>query len=241
MANQDLSIVIGEGASGRSSLLRLVLEGEGFEVAADAETAEELSRAIAAQQPDIVVLDDALGVAGLELARAMAPNAKFILVWPAAVQTNGDDARVDPATVVRELGPAIVRVAAVSAPSRVSETFAVPEWTSKVRKDPAKLREILGDGRTLPSRPSVTEIQRRNRADADEEDAARPIVVPDIGGAERARAVAGGTVFSSAVGQGTTSVRVAGEAPGGGRGGGHGNGAGNANGHTNMPIHHHKA
>src|SRR5205085_10159748 len=43
--------------------------------------------------------------------------------------------------------------------------FRRPDWIGKVRKDPAKLREILANGRPTPPGPSVTELQAANRRD----------------------------------------------------------------------------
>ena len=163
MGYRDLRIVIGEGASIRNGLLRFVLEGEGFEVAAEAATVAELAHAFALHRPDIVVLDDTLGVAALELSRQMAPEAKIVLVWPAAVQPVSADARVDPGSVLHELGAIVERLAGIVPVTGLTETFDRPDWVEKVRKDPATLREILAAGPAAASRPSVTELQRSAR------------------------------------------------------------------------------
>ncbi|MEA2555100.1 MAG: hypothetical protein QOI60_431, partial [Actinomycetota bacterium] len=154
--------MIGEGPSIRNGFFRFVLEGEGFEVAAETTSVEDLSSAIAEHQPDVIVLDDMLGVAGLELAQQEAPRAKIVVVWPAAVQPVGADARVDPGSVLRELGTTVERVAGVGPGVGLAGTFVRPDWIGKVRKDPAMLREILATGKTS-SRPSITELQRANR------------------------------------------------------------------------------
>jgi hypothetical protein len=159
---RDLRIVIGEGPSIRNGFFRFVLEGEGFDVAAEATSVEELSGAIAEFQPDVIVLDDMLGVAGLELVQQEAPRAKIVVVWPAAVQPVGADARVDPSSVLRELGTTVERVGGVGPGSGLTGTFDRPDWIGKVRKDPAMLREILATGKTS-SRPSISELQRANR------------------------------------------------------------------------------
>jgi hypothetical protein len=236
MTGRDLRVVIGEAESSRSGLLRFILEGEGFSVAAEADTVADLSDAIAEHHPDVVVLDDALGVAGVAISRSIAPAAKVVVVWPAAVQAVGADARVEPITILRELGPTVHRVAGGIVDADVTETFRRPDWIGKVRKDPAKLREILANGRPTPPGPSVTELQaanRRNHADIAQVAAAaalsaRPRVDPSPPGegddddddrkvgaiALGAAAVAGAIVFSAAIGSGTTAVHVAGEAPG---------------------------
>ena len=149
----------------RQGLLRFVLEGQGFEVVAEAATGGELSRAFAEHDPDIIVLDDALGVAGLELSRQKAPRAKIVLVWPKAVRSVGADARVDPGDVLLELGAAVKRITGIAPIVDLTESFDRPDWVDKVRKDPAALREILATGSAGTSRPSVTELQRSSRGE----------------------------------------------------------------------------
>ena len=165
MADRHLSIVIGEGAWMRQGLLRFVLEGQGFEVVAEAATLGELSRAFAEHDPDVIVLDDALGVAGLELSRQTAPRAKIVLVWPKAVRSVGADARVDPGDVLLELGAAVKRITGIAPIVDLTESFDRPDWVDKVRKDPAALREILATGSAGTSSPSVTELQRSSRGE----------------------------------------------------------------------------
>lgn len=163
MAHRHLTIVVGEGASMRNGLLRFVLEGEGFEVAAEAGTVAQLSQALTTHQPDVVILDDNFGTAGLELSKQAAPGAKIVLIWPAAVQPIGADARVDPSRVLRELGPTVQRVTGVTPFSAMTETFDRPDWIGRVRKDPAVLREILSAGPAPTAGPSVTELQEASR------------------------------------------------------------------------------
>jgi len=236
---RHLSIVIGEGASTRKGFLRFVLEGEGFEVAVEASTVEELSRVFAVHHPDIVVLDDSLGTAGLELTQRLAPDAKIVVVWPAAVQPIGANARVEPGSVVRELGSTVERVAGIGPVTGLIETFERPDWIGKVRKDPATLREILAAGRTRPSSPSVTELQRSSRQHPNEDlpAAQEVIAVPEvIEVPEAVEAVETVVVVVS------TEPPVEDPDDAWNRKLRGPQGSSNANGHDeNRPVHHHKA
>lgn len=113
MTAEPLSIVAAEGPSTRQGLLRYVLENEGYEVAGEAADSASLAQAVAAHRPDVVVMDDGIGVTAVAMVREMAPDAKLVLVWPSAVVPIGGDARVDPSEVVRELGPTIERLTGV--------------------------------------------------------------------------------------------------------------------------------
>ena len=64
-----------------------------------------------------------------------------MLVWPSAVVPIGGDARVEPAKILRDLGPAVEHV--MGAAAGLTETFERPDWVDKVRKDPATLRNKL--------------------------------------------------------------------------------------------------
>jgi hypothetical protein len=103
------SVVVGEGDPNRRGLLRFVLEGEGLDVVGEAATTVQLVQVLAVHRPDAVVLDDGIGSTAVVVAREMHPQAKVILVWPSDVIPIGGDARVDPADVLRELGPAVER------------------------------------------------------------------------------------------------------------------------------------
>ena len=154
-------IVVGEGQTLRRGLLRFVLEGEGYEVVAEAGSSAELARMVAVHEPDVVVLDDGIGATAVQMARELAPKAKVILVWPGAVVPIGGDARVEPAEVLKELATAVQKVTAHPAP--ITETLRRPAWIDRVRKDPATLRDLLEKRGGLPRRPSVTELQRRGQ------------------------------------------------------------------------------
>ena len=103
-----------------------------------------------------------LGVAGLELSRLEAPRAKRS--WSSGPPPFSQWARmrVDPGSVLRELGTTVERVSGVGPGTGLTGTFVRPDWIGKVRKDPAMLREILATGRTS-SRPSIAELLRANR------------------------------------------------------------------------------
>ena len=161
MTTERIRIVVGEGQSMRKGLLRFVLEGEGHEVVAEADSSAELARHLAVHEPDVVVLDDGIGVTAVQMAREIAPKTKVILVWPGAVVPIGGDARVEPSQVLREMGDAVRKVTGQAPPSL--DTFERPDWIDKVRKDPATLRDKLTKSGGLPTRPSVTELQGKGK------------------------------------------------------------------------------
>ena len=153
-------IVVGEGRTAQQGLLRFVLEGEGFDVVGEAKGVADLSGEIEANQPDVVVLDDGIGVMAVSMVHEVAPQAKIVLVWPSAVVPIGGDARVEPAKILRDLGPAVEHVMAPIA--ALTETFDPPPWIAKVRKDPAALRGLLA-AKAITKLPSVTRLQRRSK------------------------------------------------------------------------------
>ncbi|MGI8615578.1 MAG: hypothetical protein ACR2L4_02185, partial [Actinomycetota bacterium] len=155
-----IRIVVGEGRTAQRGLLRFVLEGEGFDVVGEASGSADLSGVIDQQRPDVVVLDDGIGVMAVSMVHEVAPDTKIVLVWPAAVVPIGGDARVEPGKILKDLGPAVQHVAAATL--GLTETFQRPEWIDRVRKDPATLREKLG-GKETTTRPSVTRLQRGGR------------------------------------------------------------------------------
>jgi hypothetical protein len=155
-----IRVVVGEGRTAQRGLLRFVLEGEGFDVVGEAEGSADLSGVIDQQRPDVVVLDDGIGVMAVSMVHEVAPDTKIVLVWPAAVVPIGGDARVEPAKILKDLGPAVQHVAAATV--GLTESFQRPEWLDRVRKDPATLREKLG-GKETTTRPSVTRLQRGAR------------------------------------------------------------------------------
>jgi hypothetical protein len=159
---RNIRIVVGEGRTAQQGLLRFVLEGEGFDIVGEAETVADLAVAIAEGQPDVVVLDDGIGVMAVSMVHEVLPDTKIVLVWPSAVVPIGGDARVEPAKILNDLGPAVRHVAPVGVGAGMTETFERPEWINRVRKDPATLREKLEtSGKETTKRPSVTQLQRR--------------------------------------------------------------------------------
>jgi hypothetical protein len=142
--------------------LRFVLESEGYEVVAQASSASELARVLAVHRPDVVVLDDGIGATAVQMTHDVSPGAKVILVWPGAVVPIGGYARVDPGNVLRSLGPTVAR--AVGTMPTPRESVITSDWTDRVKKDPAALREKLEEpGDPSTKHPSVTELQRRGQ------------------------------------------------------------------------------
>jgi hypothetical protein len=110
-------------------------------------------------EPDVIVLDDSIGVAAVQLAAELSPRAKLVVIWPAAVMPIAGAARVDPGEVGMALSATVGLVAGVSGIGSIER----PEWIEKVRKDPAALRAKLASSAAAPVRPSVTELQRRGQ------------------------------------------------------------------------------
>jgi len=161
MDQRSVRVVVGEGRTTRKGLLRFVLEGDGFLVVGDAQTPADLAPVLGAEQPDVVVLDDTIGVTAVQLTRQIVPSAKIVVVWPEAVVPIGGATRVEPAEVLGTLSATVARIVGVTGPG--FETITRPDWIEKVRKDPATLREMLAKGGGMPKRPSVTELQRRGQ------------------------------------------------------------------------------
>src|SRR4051812_50067813 len=65
--------------------------------------------------------------------------------------------RVEPSAVATTLGATVALAAGLRGLSAIDR----PEWIERVKKDPATLREMLAARGALPTRPSVTELQRR--------------------------------------------------------------------------------
>ena len=142
--------------------LRFVLESEGYDVVAQASSAGELARVLALHRPDVVVLDDGIGATAVQMTHDVSPGAKVILVWPGAVVPIGGYARVDPGDVLRSLGPTVARAVGTMAAPR--ESVIASDWTDRVRKDPADIREEFEVRDAPPAKhPSVTELQRRGQ------------------------------------------------------------------------------
>jgi hypothetical protein len=163
--SRRIRVVVGEGRTAQQGLLRFVLEGEGVDVVGEAKSTASLASTIAEERPDVVVLDDGIGVMAVSVIHEIAPQAKIVLVWPSAVVPIGGDARVEPAQILRDLGATVRQVAAASGlgPAALTRSFERPEWIDRVRKDPATLREKLEGAGPAATRRSVTRLQRRGR------------------------------------------------------------------------------
>jgi hypothetical protein len=200
--DRPIRIVVGEGRTAQRGLLRFVLEGEGFEVVGETSSTADLPVVITSQQPDVVVLDDGIGVTAVSMVHDIAPDAKVVLVWPAAVVPIGGDARVEPAKILNDLGPAVEHVAVAAGIGMTR-----PDWIDKVKKDPATLRSKLAKtggiaaiGGAAAKRRNVTRPQRRSRrlhpstqeapADAARRDEDAAVVVLPVAAAGAATAAA---------------------------------------------------
>ena len=118
-----VQVVLGEGEPG---LLRIILEAEGFHVVGQARGDAELRRVLDATHPSVVVLDAGISAPAAMDARTRALGARVVVVWPVAVRTNLADERVDPSSVLRDLGSAVRRAAERAHP--VLDTIvAVPD------------------------------------------------------------------------------------------------------------------
>jgi hypothetical protein len=133
-----------------------VLEDDGFDVVGEAATTSPLARLLTDEHPDVVVLDDAIGVSAVQLAAEIVPSAKIVVIWPAAVVPIAGAIRVEPSEVLETLAGTVALAAGIGGLSAER-----PEWIEKVRKDPSTLRELLAARGGVPTRPSVTELQRR--------------------------------------------------------------------------------
>ena len=160
MGQRSVRVVVGQGDPGRDAL-RDVLARDGFDVVGEVTAAADLAEVLAAAQPDVVVLDDAIGVDAAQIVSQVAPDAKLVVIWPAGVVPIGGAVRVDPGQVAMALSATVGLAAGVELSGL--GTIDRPDWIDKVRKDPATLREKLATGANLPVRPSVTELQRRGQ------------------------------------------------------------------------------
>ena len=148
MSQRRARIVVAEGASARKGLLRFVLEGEGYEVVGEASTTAELASQLKDRRPDVVVMDDGIGVVAVGMVHELAPTAKVILIWPEAVVPIGGDARVEPSAVLRKLGPTVEQLTGV--PSTTG-TLEARRGTGAAAAGALGLGAILALGRAAGS------------------------------------------------------------------------------------------
>ena len=152
MSARGVRIVVGEGPSTRTGLLRFVLDGEGYDVVAEATTTADLARLMAIHRPDVVVLDDGIGATAVGMINEMSPNTKVVLVWPGAVMPVGGAARVEPSRVLQDLGPAIARLTGQAGAAAAGRGAALLD---RVTNDPDKLHELLLGGRQAIEGPII--------------------------------------------------------------------------------------
>jgi hypothetical protein len=157
MGQRNVRVVVGQGDLEQAGSLRALLERNDFDVVGEAANTSQLARVLTDEQPDIVVLDDAIGIDAVELAAEIAPDARLVVVWPAAVMPIAGAVRVEPSEVTTALSPTVALAAGLGGFAAIDR----PEWIERVKKDPATLREMLAARGSLPARPSVTELQRR--------------------------------------------------------------------------------
>jgi hypothetical protein len=157
MEQASVRILVGRGDPAGPDI-RAALEDEGFVAVDEASTVGALARSLQEDPPHVVVLDDTIGVAAAQAVAELAPDAKLIVLWPAGVLPIAGATRVDAADIDIALGPAVAAAAGVAAGGFT--TIEPPAWIEAVRKDPAKLREMLAQHGETPVRPSVTELQR---------------------------------------------------------------------------------
>ena len=135
--------MVGEGPSTRKGLLRFVLDGEGYDVVAEAATTAELARVMAVHRPDVVVLDDGIGAVAVGMINEMSPATDVILVWPGAVMPVGGAARVEPSRVLQDLGPAVESLTGQPCASTSGSGAALLD---RAANDPDVLRAMLLGG-----------------------------------------------------------------------------------------------
>jgi hypothetical protein len=152
MSARGVRIVVGEGPSTRKGLLRFVLDGEGYDVVAEASTTAELARQMAVYRPDVVVLDDGIGATAVGMITDMSPNTKVVLVWPGAVVPIGGAARVEPSRVLQDLGPTVARLTGQPSATMAGRGAALLE---RAANDPDVLRAMLLGGMTATDEPII--------------------------------------------------------------------------------------
>ncbi|MGZ8630647.1 MAG: hypothetical protein ACXWZF_06720, partial [Actinomycetota bacterium] len=152
MSARGVRIVVGEGPSTRKGLLRFVLDGEGYDVVAEAATTAELARVMATHRPDVVVLDDGIGAVAVGMINEMSPATNVILVWPGAVMPVGGAARVEPSRVLQDLGPTVERLTGQLSASSAGGGAALLD---RAANDPDVLRAMLLGGMATVDEPII--------------------------------------------------------------------------------------
>jgi hypothetical protein len=160
-----IKLVVGEGRTARRGLLRFVLEGEGFEVVREAHSVADLAIAVAEERPDAVVLDDGIGVVAVSMVHEAVPETKIVLVWPSAVVPIGGDARVEPAKILKDLGPTVRGVVpvGVGAAAGLAAVGEPADWVGGAEGGSAPVGDELAGRGPASTRPTVTRLQQRGR------------------------------------------------------------------------------
>ena len=125
-------VVLGEGEPG---ILRLVLEAEGFQVVGQARGEAELRRVLDVTRPSVIVLDAGISAQAALEARGRGSGTALVVVWPMDVVPALADERVDPSSVLQELGAA-VRRAARRAPTIPTESVVIIPDLPSVGSEP---------------------------------------------------------------------------------------------------------
>jgi len=235
MSARGVRIVVGEGPSTRKGLLRFVVDGEGYDVVAEASTTAELARLMATHRPDVVVLDDGIGATAVGMINEMSPNTKVVLVWPGAVMPVGGAARVEPARVLQDLGPTIERLTGQQSATNAGRGSALIDSATN---DPDMLKAMLLGGMAtsgeaiiedrepapvviLPLTPTIDHdelILNVPDAESDDEHAGASAAAGAVAGVAGAAALAGSVPAAASESAGTgaavTSIAARGGAVG---------------------------
>jgi hypothetical protein len=108
-----------------AGMLRFVLEGEGFDIVGLASSDEDLDRVLQSARPSVIVLDAGISATAALDAKERANGARLVVVWPDGVAAVIAEERVDPHSVIDDLGDA-VRRASLKAPLP-EPVIAIPE------------------------------------------------------------------------------------------------------------------
>jgi hypothetical protein len=134
-------VVLGEGEPG---ILRMVLEAQGFVVVGHARGEEELGEVLAVTHPTVIVLD--AGISALAASDVHTrTGAPVVVVWPRDTVATLAEERVDPGSVIMELGPAVRRAARHAAPAP-REPILIPDVALEEPQDLPPVTSVGGPG-----------------------------------------------------------------------------------------------
>jgi DNA-binding NarL/FixJ family response regulator len=103
MDQRTVRVVVGRGDPSTGAALLSVLLDEGFDVIGEASTSEALAVMLREDPPDVIVLDDTIGIAAAQVAADVAPDAKLVVLWPPDVLPTPGAVRADAADVTAAL------------------------------------------------------------------------------------------------------------------------------------------